>query len=255
MATERLIIAQDLPLFSPLHLFIFGATILVYNTHYLVKRSVPGVSDRFSWTERYRYWHFLMVGLGLLSCLFALPMLPITILLWAVFTAVLSFSYSLPWLPVGGGKPIREFGFIKILVLTGVWTIVTAVFPIIYWGQSLLQYPVEIILRLLFMFTLCVAFDIRDAQTDIQAKIYTLPNLIGIRNSYRLMDFTLFLFLVFSTVQYLRYPDSGRLVGELLAAAITRMAISYTRKYPSDRNYLLIIDGMMLVYAALLLWL
>src|SRR5690606_8868295 len=131
--------------------------------------------------------------------------------------------------------------------------IVTAVFPILFWDQEISDFPVEIMLRFLFMFTLCVAFDIRDAQTDLKARIYTLPNLIGIRSSYRLMDVALLLFAALSVVQYLRYPSAGRLAGEMLTVVFTRLAIMYTRRYPSDRNHLLVIDGMMLVYAILLL--
>ncbi len=253
MATERLVAGADVPLFSPLHPFLFGATLLVYNVHFIFKKSTPGLSDRYYWSQRYIYWHYFFSLAGIVLCLSAIGHLPKGILIWAGVTALLSFAYSLPLLPIRGRRRIREFGWIKILVLTGVWTIVTAIFPILFWQQEIGNYPVEICLRFLFMFTLCIAFDIRDAQTDLDAKIYTLPNLIGIRNSYRLMDIVLVLFAVFSVVQYLRYPSAGRLAGEMLTVVFTRLAIVYTRRYPSDRNYLAVIDGMMLVYALLVL--
>lgn len=253
MATERLIAGADVPLFSPLHLFLIGATLLVYNVHYIFKKSTSQLSDRYYWSQRYIYWHYIFSITGIVLCLSVIGNLPRGILFWAGITALLSFAYSLPLLPIGGRKRIREFGWMKIGVLTGVWTIVTAIFPILFWDKEIGDYPVEICLRFLFMFTLCIAFDIRDAQTDLEAKIYTLPNLIGIRSSYRLMDIVLLLFAVFSVVQYFRYPSGGRLTGEMLTVVFTRLAIMYTRRYPSDRNYLLVIDGMMLVYAVLLL--
>lgn len=103
------------------------------------------------------------------------------------------------------------------------------------------------------MFTLCVAFDIRDMQTDLDAGIITLPNIIGLKNSYRLMDVAILLFVLLGIVQYLRYPSATRLAGEVIAAIITRMVISYTRKHPSDKAYLGLVDGMMLLYTLLVL--
>ncbi len=253
MATERLVTGECVPLFSSLHIFLFGATLLVYNVHFIFRKSAPHLSDRHYWTQRFIYWHYFFSVTGFLFCVFSISHLPQCILFWGAVTALLSFAYSLPLLPIRGRRRIREFGWVKILVLTGVWTIVTAVFPILFWHKQISDYPVEIWLRFLFMFTLCIAFDIRDAQTDLESKIYTLPNLIGIRNSYRLMDVVLLLFAVFSVVQYLRYPSAGRLTGEMLTVIVTRLAIMYTRRYPSDRNYLGVIDGMMLVYALLLL--
>jgi hypothetical protein len=52
----------------------------------------------------------------------------------------------------------------------------------------------------------------------------------------------------------LRYPSVTRLSGEIAAAIATKMAIVYARRRPSDRVYLALIDGMMLLYAVLVLW-
>ncbi|MEI8279065.1 MAG: hypothetical protein WCG87_04825 [Bacteroidota bacterium] len=175
-----------------------------------------------------------------------------------IFTACiilgfLSFAYSLPLLPFKNKRRIREFGWVKILVLASVWTIVTSVLPMLFWAKELSNYPFEILIRFVFMFILCVAFDIRDMQTDMDSDIYTLPNLIGECNSYRLMNSMLLLFVLLSIIQYTRYPSVSRLDAQIFTSAGTYWAIRYTRKYPSDRAYLALVDGMMLVYAILIL--
>jgi len=251
MATERLLIGQLPAFFSPLHLFVLGSTLLVYNTHYVVKRSSPQVSDRVSWSQHHVYWHYIFFTIGFVSCIGSLFFLSWQILEACVVLGILSFAYSLPLLPFARKKRIKDFGWIKITVLTGVWTIVTSVLPIIYWHKNITDYPYEILLRFVFMFTLCVAFDIRDMQTDLEADIFTLPNIIGLRNSYVLMNGTLLLFAFLSVVQYLRYPSPARLTGELLSVLLTKAAILYTKKYPSDKAYLGYVDGMMLVYGLL----
>ena len=68
------------------------------------------------------------------------------------------------------------------------------------------------------------------------------------------MDITILLFSILSVIQYFRYPSAGRLTGELLTAIATKAVISYSRNHPSDKAYLGLVDGMMLLYAILVLW-
>lgn len=253
MATERLLIGRVPNVWSPLHLLVYGSTLLVYNVHYLIKPSYPELSDRYKWSQHYKIWHYGGLLTGLLCCGYGVWQLPLSIFYACVLLGILSFAYSLPLLPFGDKRRLKDFGWVKILVLTSVWTIVTSILPMLYWDKPLSYYPFEIVLRFVFMFTLCVAFDIRDMQTDKDANIYTLPNIIGLHNSYRLMDVGLLIFALLSVVQYLRYPSAARLTGELLSALITAGVIRYSRKYPSDRVYLGLVDGMMLLYAVLVL--
>ncbi|OJW82359.1 MAG: hypothetical protein BGO69_17380 [Bacteroidetes bacterium 46-16] len=254
MATERLLIAAIPPLFTALHALVLGSTLVVYNAHYIIKKARPNTSDRYAWTEKNRYWHFIFFIGGAAICIASLFWLSWKILLGCVVLGFLSFAYSIPLLPFENKKRIRDFGWIKITVLTSVWTIVTSVLPTLYWDKPWTAYPYEILIRFVFMFTLCVAFDIRDMQTDLNSEIFTLPNLIGLKNSYRLMDLTLMLFVILCTIQYVRYPSGTRLTGELITAIVTKVAINYTKQHSSDRVYLGLIDGMMLLYAILVLW-
>jgi len=253
MATERLLIGHTPPLFTSLHVLVFGSTLVVYNTHHIIKKSTPLISDRFDWSQRYKHWNYIFCSAGLIMCIGSLFWLSGRIFLACIVLGVLSFAYSLPMLPFKDKRRIRDFGWIKILVLTSVWTIVTSMLPMLYWDKSLYDYPFEIVMRFAFMFTLCVAFDIRDMQTDLEADIFTIPNLIGIKNSYRLMNASIVLFSILSIIQYFRYQSVSRLIADLLTALITKLVIDYTRKYPSDKAYLGLVDGMMLLYGILVL--
>lgn len=254
MSTERLLLHEVPPIYSGLHLLVFCSTLFVYNVHYLVKKSTPELSDRFGWSQHHRLWHYLLMSVGAIGCVVAAFHLPQNILLVCMLLAVLSFSYSIPLLPFKNKKRLKDFGWIKILVLTAVWTIVTSVLPILYHSRVLTDYPYEIMIRFVFMFTLCVAFDIRDMQTDMEAGIATLPNIIGIKGSYRVMSVSMILFIVMSIIQYARYPSVNRLIAEIFVAIATKLAVDYARKHPSDRAYLGLVDGMMLLYAILVLW-
>lgn len=253
MATEELIIGTIPQLFSTLHLLVFSSTLLVYNVHYLLKKSTPELSDRYGWSQQHKVWHYLLLAIGLVGCAAAAFYLSKSLLIACMILAVLSFSYSIPLLPFKDKKRLKDFGWIKILVLTTVWTIVTTVLPILFHEQALSGYPYDIAMRFVFMFTLCVAFDIRDMQTDMEAGIATLPNLIGIKGCYKVMSTSMILFIVMSIVQFIRQPEVGRVIAEVAVAFAVRFAIDYSRNHPTDKAYLGLVDGMMLLYAGLIL--
>lgn len=253
MATERLLLGVVPQAGSALHWFILGSSFIVYNIHYVVKKAAPGTSDRYNWTQRNRYWHWIMLASGAVLCMVTTPQLPPRALVACVVLAVLSLAYSLPLLPRGSRRRLKDFGYVKILVLAGVWTIVTSILPMMFWHRSMADYPFEIILRFVLLFVLCLAFDIRDMQVDLDVGIYTLPNRIGLRTTYRLIDLMLVLFAVLATLQFFRYPSAVRWTGSLITAVLAKLAIEWARRHPSDKAYLLYVDGVMLWYAVLLL--
>jgi len=164
-----------------------------------------------------------------------------------------AFSYFLPSLPHPEKKRLRDFGVLKILVLTAVWTAATAVLPMVYLGVSVANYPFEILLRFVLVFALCILFDIRDMETDSRKNIDTLPNRIGAAEAYRLVHTSLLLFILLSVVQYVRYPEAGRLVAAALTAIVTAIVAGYVRRHPGHKAFVAMTDGMMLLYAILVI--
>ncbi|MCW3122875.1 MAG: hypothetical protein JWQ38_2367 [Flavipsychrobacter sp.] len=200
-----------------------------------------------------RGWYFVFFSLGMFMVIGSLFFLSAEILVTCIILSLFTFTYSWPLLPFKGRKRLREYGWLKILVLTGVWTIVTSILPILYSNKHIMDYPIEVALRFIFIFTLCMIFDIRDMQTDAKSNISTLPNKVGIGNSYLLINAALLIFVLLSVVQYVRYPMPVRLAGAVLTAIATRLVVSYLDKHPSGKAYLALADGMMLLYAVLIL--
>ena len=249
MATERLINSSLPPLFSHLHLLIFGSTLLVYNTPRIIRKPNPAHIN----SVKYRKWYFFLFFMGLALTVAGLYRLPLSLQITSVVLGVFAFAYFLPLLPFEKKRRLRDFGWLKITVLASVWTIATSVLPILYWRKNIADYPFEIVLRLTFIFTLCILFDIRDMQADLHNNINTLPHKVGVRNSYRLINGALLLLALFGVFQYVRYPMVERLLGTLLTAIITWIVARYLQKRPSERAYLLLADGVMLVYTFLVL--
>jgi 4-hydroxybenzoate polyprenyltransferase len=198
-----------------------------------------------------RGWYFVFFSIGMVMVIASLFWLSMEILITCIVLSIFTFTYSWPLLP--GKRRLREYGWLKILVLAGVWTIVTSILPLLYSSRHIIDYPFEILLRFVFIFTLCLIFDIRDMQTDSESHIDTLPNKVGIKNSYRLINSTLVLFLLLSVIQYFRYPVNGRLIGAVVSAIATILVVGYLKKQPSVKAYLGLADGIMMLYALLIL--
>ncbi|RYZ25729.1 MAG: hypothetical protein EOP49_44255, partial [Sphingobacteriales bacterium] len=247
MATEKLLAGHTVELFSSLHGFVVANTLCIYNLHYYIKRLPPGVSDRADWSAEHKWVHPLLIAAGgLLSfiCLFTLPLKVIAV---SVGLGVLSLGYSLPVLPFPRKKRLKDWGILKLILLSLVWTCVTVMMPMFYYNKSFRAYEVEFLLRFVFMLPLCIAFDIRDMETDKENSIYTMPNAIGLKRSFQLMNLCLLLFIGLAVWQCFRYPVLSRLLSAFAIVILTKAMLHYSRKVNSDIFYLLFIDGMMLV--------
>ena len=249
MATGCLINGSRTSIFNQLHVLVFGSTLLVYNA----PRLIPRPYGRQRPPQKLKPWYRFFFFAGMAMTVYGLWGLSLQMLLTSGALGLLAFAYYLPLLPFKNKKRIRDIGWLKISVLAVVWTTATAVLPIIYWDKLLVNYPVEILIRFVFIFMLCVLFEIRDVRDDIRNNIHTLPHKVGVGNSYRLINTGLVVFCLLSILQYTRFPIPQRLVGALLTAVVTWGVVQYIRRYPSERAYLVLADGVMLVYALLVI--
>lgn len=253
MATERLVNDIQIPLFNQLDILVFGCTLLVYNVHQAIKKRQSSAVGLPALTVYHRQAYTAMSVLGLLIALQGLPALSERMISIFLTLGLISFAYSLPLLPFKNKRRLRDFGWMKILSLAGVWTIVTSVLPMLYWQRHVADYPFEIIIRFLFIFSLCIIFDIRDLKTDIASNINTFPRIVGLQNSYRVINIVLVLFVLAGIAQYIRHPLWYRIMAVIVTAILTRFVAEYLKKVTSERAYLIYADGLMFVYALLVL--
>ena len=239
---------------APLHIFIFCSTLVVYNAHHLIKKSVPGMAGRHIWSQQYRRWHYILFSVGVIGATLSLWHLPFRIWILSAVSGALGFAYTLPLLPFKSVRYIRQVGWAKIIVLAGVWTIVTAAMPIVYHEISVSLNWFLLAVRFVFIFVLCLAFDIRDMRADRKTAIDTLPNILGKKNTYHLIDVLLLLYILIGMIAQFYSLSVPHILSVIIVAALSRLAIWFAGKYPSDRKYLGLVDGMMLVQAVLIMF-
>jgi 4-hydroxybenzoate polyprenyltransferase len=232
--------------------FVFGATLAQYNLHYLVKSIAVKDSHRLAWSQRHKQLHLILLVAGILLILFSFFSFHLKHFIILASLGGISFLYSFPFLPFGEKKRIKDYGLLKILTITFLWTVVTVWFPVNSMPFDNNLFWLVFVKRFVFMFVLCLLFDMRDIEIDHQENINTLGVKLGLRKSYQLSYLLLIVFVIVAFAQYIYLPQTGFLIAMLISALVTLFMIECTRKNNSDYIYLAGIDGMMLLQALLI---
>lgn len=222
-----------------------------YNLHYLVKTTAVKNSQRLSWSLKNKKIHIILFAIGCILIIVSLFSFHLHHFYILAILGVIAFLYSFPALPFGKRKRIKDYGFLKIITLALLWTLVTVWLPVSDMPVNKTLYFFVFAKRFVFMFVLCLLFDIRDIDVDRQENIKTLPVLLGEKKSYLTARVVLLLFFLLSCIQNFFFPETGVFIAMLLSAMATFFIVQLSKKINADFFYLAGIDGMMLLQAAL----
>ncbi|MDB5199611.1 MAG: hypothetical protein JWO92_1574 [Chitinophagaceae bacterium] len=235
------------------YLFVFGATLVQYNMHYLFKTTAVANSGRLAWSLKNKGVHKILIALGITLIIYSLFSFRLQHFIILLVFGVIAFLYSFPFLPFTNKKRIKDFGLLKIITLALLWTLVTVWFPVAETNFSGLSFQLIFLRRFIFIFILCLLFDIRDTEIDRIENIATLSVMLGAKRSYILCYLLLIIFIALSVIQFMYLPDRVQLIAMLISAAATAITIAHSKKNNSDIVYLACIDGMMLLQALLVI--
>ena len=231
--------------------FVFGATLAQYNLHYLVKTTAVKDSRRLAWSSKNKLIHKVLLGAGIALILFSFLSFRLHHFIILAILGAIALLYSFPVIPFGKKKRIKDYGFLKIITLALLWTLVTVWFPVnnLLFDKNIFLFI--FLKRFAFLFVLCLLFDIRDIEIDRKENIRTLAVFLDKKKSYLIIYILLIVFIILSFLQFFYFDDKSILTAMLLSAAATFIAVELTKKTNSDFVYLAGIDGMMLLQAAL----
>ena len=232
--------------------FVFGATIVQYNLHYIVKKVAVKDSARLAWSQRNKNIHLVLLIAGCVLIIYSLFGFHLEHFIILFILGCISFLYSFPFIPFAQKKRIKDYGFLKIITLSLLWTLVTVWFPVSGRTFDGGLFVFIFMKRLVFMFILCLLFDMRDIEVDRSENIRTLAVALGRQKSYVLSYIVLLVFVSLSVMQYIYLPQIQFLIPMLISAAATLATIEITKKINSDYVYLAGIDGMMLLQPILI---
>ncbi len=229
--------------------FVFFSTLALYNFPVLIPENFSAESsERHQWVRAHKkplsaLFLFSSSVSGILLFFFS-PEFS----LWFAPVALLALAYFFPQ------TQLRGIAGIKTLIVAFVWTCTTAVFPLLLKsGFDLHAFSgsnVTILLQnFLFIFPLCLLFNVRDIEEDRRVGVRTLPVIYGVKFTVLICQFFLAFFaaLVFFSPS-LKEVRTGLLLSGLLSAIL----ILFASEKRSDIYYTLWVDGMILLQAILL---
>ncbi|MDO7873386.1 hypothetical protein Q5H93_01490 [Hymenobacter sp. ASUV-10] len=235
-----------LPAAQRLVLLVLAATLLVYNLDAALpfKHGQPaGTSARKAWQQRHRR---LLAGLAAGAAVgggalflwdnwwqFVPQLLPL---------AGLALLYSWP-LARWRGRPraLRDVPLLKVFLIAGVWTMVTAGLPTL-----LLHQPIGAVAGLLgqrfcLVLALAIVFDIRDYSRDRRAGTRTFPGWLGVAGARGVA----LGFLVLSAGLGLAWGAPVRVL--LLTVPAAAAVILLAEESRGDYFFALVTDGVLLL--------
>lgn len=172
---------------SPFTIFITMATYLLYNFHrfstriniYEVKK-LKFFNDDIILSSIEKVF-YVIASAVLIGSLFFLKQ---QIFLYLLPLVLLTLAYSVPFIKLKKKLiTLGEIPLVKTPVLALVWGISTTIIPLVEQNINLSSsfIGLQVLSRTLFVFALCIPFEIRDIVTDKNKNIRTLPVIHGIK--------------------------------------------------------------------------
>ena len=95
------------------YLFVFGATLIQYNLHYLFKTTAINDSKRLAWSLKNKKVHKILIALGVIMVIYGLFSFQLHHFLVLLVLGIISILYSFPLLPFTKKKTDQRFWLIK----------------------------------------------------------------------------------------------------------------------------------------------
>lgn len=151
---------------------------------------------------------------------------------------------------------LRKSPFFKLLTLVTVWTVVTAIVPVLLLDGNLLdkQILAHFALRFCFMMAICIPFDIRDLQVDMADEVSTLPHLIGEDKARWTALLFMMAYLIIVSWEYTSGMTGGKMTTALtLSAVINSVPIFLSSSRRNEYFYVAWLDGTMIIQGLIIM--
>jgi hypothetical protein len=144
-------------------------------------------------------------------------------------------------------------GIFKTLLLAVIWTLVTWWFPQVSRPESLSTWAVVLgFQRFILMLILCMLFDQRDVEADRLMQRSSAATVFSSTLFNRMMTLLLiFLFGVHQWAYAVGLPQAVWLGWQVLTLILAGLCFWQRQRKPAPAFYLVVVDGMMLLFAVI----
>ena len=207
--------------------FVFFATIFTYNFQRMVRVGKLQRHVRTDCLKKNKLLIYLIMIIGAVMSLYLFSDFESNTQIAIIFSGILSISY-----PFG----LRKIPFSKIFIISLVWTTSTMLLLVLEENSIPLNINtyLHLICRFLFVFAICIPFDIRDIKYD-NIRLKTIPIIVGISKSKFICFLSLFSIVIISIVQFWNYKLSIEfLITIILSCTVSLIFISKSDEKKSD---------------------
>ncbi|MEO7445791.1 MAG: UbiA family prenyltransferase [Ferruginibacter sp.] len=244
-------ILLHLPVLPVLCAFVFFATLASYNFYWLAGKFAFSRKKNISGFLKVNVSYLAILLLSGITLLFLLPQLPQAWLL-VVVAGICTILYSMPlWNPLAA-RVARRTGFLKTILLSFTWALVTAWLPAYAGGYPSGGYALLLLLftaRFFFMLMLCLIFDMRDIHVDKLHALHSLATDLGRADLQRIMVISFLLYMLAGFSLRFIQEDNLQLVAHVFTGVITWVVYRLSRKKREYVFYYFLVDGLMLISA------
>jgi 4-hydroxybenzoate polyprenyltransferase len=241
------------PSLLPYSLLVFFATLFVYNFQrifYIPQENSALHSVRRDWIFRNPVTIKILACIGFTGVAITFFYVGFSIVFYLSPLLVLSLAYFAPFVK------LRKNALFKLLTLVTVWTMATAVVPVLLVHQPLIDSKngLHLLIRLCFMIAICIPFDIRDLKIDEADNISTIPRILGENYTRRLAFIFMIVYIVLIVLAYyLNHLPLTIFVMLLLSAIINTALVVMSSSKRSEYFFVAGIDGTMILQGVLLI--
>ena len=234
----------------PMVIMISTSTLSAYALHRMIGSRIYGVDNRmprFRFLQKNRFFFYALLGLAATLSLVSLFYVNTRQIYCLLPMAIITGLYVIP---VKGVRWFREFSYVKIFLLSGVWAYVF-VLPALSSGTINVSDDVSLVAvfteKFFFILALCIPFDIRDKDHDHRSGLKTLATFLSLDGIMRLIHlFTLVcICLVGILYAYNIYDDLTCALLILFYLVLNRAVIGSRGK--EDLYFQGLLDGLILI--------
>jgi len=234
-------------------LLTFFATLFIYNLQrifYSPQKDNSLLSIRRKWIFKNQFSIKLLCIIGFIGVAITFFFNDYKIIFYLSPLLLLSVAYFLPFIK------LRKNTWFKLLTLVIVWTMVTAVVPILLNDTNPFSENniLHVAVRFTFMISICIPFDIRDMEIDKKENIFTLSQKLG-ENKTRWIAFGFMLFytLLIVTEFSLHMFSMKIFIALILTAIVNAIIVLMSSSKRSEYFYTALLDGTMILQGVALI--
>jgi hypothetical protein len=177
--------------------------------------------------------------------------------MWTMGVPLLSLAYSFPFLP--GGKALRHIGWLKLPLLSLVWSFTVVWLPVFYSGNPFDRSQVMILFidSLFFIMGLCMLFNVRDYEEDKLDKVITPAVALGppvILGKGKWVIGGLNIITAMLMINVFHFSNPVQIAAVMLPVVFVFILFQTFRFDRSEMQFAFLHDGLMPVKALLLIF-